>query len=155
MTVHPSYDAQLRARAFMSRSICLSVVLALGAISLMGCRDAAGPSGPDGPGDRSSLGPDFAWASNSWAVRAPMPTGRAGLGVGVVNNASGQSVLYAIGGDVLGQSSTVLEAYNYTANSWTTKAPMPAQLKRPAGVAVIGGKIYFAGGVMEAAGDAL
>ena len=45
-------------------------------------------------------------------------------------------------------------SYNYVTNSWSTKAPLPARLKRPAGVAVIAGKIYFAGGILEVPFDA-
>jgi N-acetylneuraminic acid mutarotase len=155
MIFDSSNGALARERSVISRALCLSLALGTSAMSLISCRDGTNPTGPGQLGDQPPLGPDFAWASNSWAVRAPMPTGRAGLGVGVVTNASGQSILYAIGGDVGGQSSTVVQAYNYTTNSWTTKARMPAQLKRPAGVAVIAGKIYFAGGVQEAAGDGL
>ncbi len=89
--------------------------------------------------------PSFAVAANSWAVKAKIPTARQGLTAGVINNSSGQPVLYAIGGYVSGSVGTV-EAYNFATNNWTTKAPLPTRLTRTNGAGVIGGKLYVSGG---------
>ena len=58
-------------------------------------------------------------AANTWSTKAPMPTARQELAVGVING-----ILYAIGGNGPG-SPNVVEAYDPAANSWSTKAPMP------------------------------
>ena len=85
-------------------------------------------------------------ATNSWRARAAMPTPRYGLAVGVVNG-----ILYAVGGDTtdaesgFGVSVATVEAYDPTANSWTTKA----SLRTPRGdlaIGVVNGILYAVGG---------
>jgi Kelch motif len=87
---------------------------------------------------------------------APMPTARAGLGlVGFFNGtATGNDVLYAIGGtngtSVLG----TCEMYDVANGTWTEMAPMPTPR---AYLAVVGGtdsKIYAIGGA-DASGNPL
>ncbi len=85
-------------------------------------------------------GSDVSWSFSVWCTcwspRAPMPTPRSRLGVGVVNG-----VLYAVGGDYIG----TVEAYDPVTNSWTTKARMPTP--RPElGVGVVNGVLYAVGG---------
>jgi N-acetylneuraminic acid mutarotase len=75
-----------------------------------------------------------------WTVKAPIPTPRGGLAVGVVNG-----ILYAVGGRVDQEYLPTVEAYDPSTNSWTTKAPMPA----PRGylsVGVVDGILYALGG---------
>ena len=76
-----------------------------------------------------------------------MPTPRYGLAVGVVNG-----ILYAVGGDTTDAESgfgvpvATVEAYDPTANSWTTKASLQA----PSGdlaIGVVNGILYAVGGV--------
>jgi hypothetical protein len=53
--------------------------------------------------ERRAAVTSFAVAAGSWsAPRAPMPTPRSNLAVGVQNNSAGQPILYAIGGSDLG-----------------------------------------------------
>jgi len=60
--------------------------------------------------------------TNSWTTKAPMPTPRYGLAVGVVTG-----ILYAFGGfDQSGGALTTVEAYDPVANNWMTREPMPS-----------------------------
>jgi len=79
--------------------------------------------------------------SVTWTTKAPMPTPRNRLGVGVVDG-----ILYAIGGNAgsLGFVGTV-EAYNPATNSWTTETPMPTP-RADLGVGVVDGILYAVGG---------
>lgn len=103
------------------------------------------------PPEDASTSPEFAMAGvGSWAGRASMPTPRQGLATAVVQNASGQYILYAIGG-CCGTSGTTyalarVEAYNASTNTWTRKADLPAKRAHLNGAEVIGGKIYVPGG---------
>jgi N-acetylneuraminic acid mutarotase len=85
----------------------------------------------------STPGISFASASNTWAVRASMPTPRARLKATTVNG-----IIYAIGGT---GSLRKVEAYNTGTNSWSSKASLPEPLE-PTGASSINGKIYVAGG---------
>src|SRR2546427_5354190 len=59
----------------------------------------------------------------TWIAKAPMPTPRTGLAVGVVNG-----ILYAVGGSAKsGNNNNYLnteEAYDPATNKWTAEAPM-------------------------------
>jgi N-acetylneuraminic acid mutarotase len=116
--------------------------------ALLACGEAGDPVEPGAAGDQPRLAPEFAWASNSWATRAPMPSGREHLAVWVANNSAGQAILYALGGWAAGTFSDVaykIEAYNYATNTWTTKIAT-LSLTQTNGVGVIGGKLYISGG---------
>jgi Kelch motif protein len=80
-----------------------------------------------------------------WTAKAPIPTPRAGLGVGVVNG-----ILYAVGGRVYhddgpSEDLPTVEAYDPSTNSWTTKSPMPTP-RAYLSVGVVGGILYALGG---------
>jgi N-acetylneuraminic acid mutarotase len=103
------------------------------------------------PSESEQLSPLLAAAGvGSWAPRASMPTPRQGLAAAVVQNASGQYILYTIGG-CCGTSYTTsalarVEAYNASTNTWTRKADLPTKRADLNGAEVIGGKIYVPGG---------
>src|SRR5262245_53313596 len=128
------------------RSTSLGAALAL---IVLGCGIDRDPTGPEGPGvtlpDPSGVPePELATApTNLWATKAPMPTPRAYLGVGVVNG-----VLYAVGGSN-GNSTRLktVQAYTPAGNSWTTKAALPSARASFAGIATINGLLYVAGGL--------
>jgi N-acetylneuraminic acid mutarotase len=84
-----------------------------------------------------------------------MPTPRHGHSAGVAYNASGEPILYAIGGysPSSAQVTGLVQAYNFATNTWTTKAPLPIGLAQSNGVGVIGGKLYISGGVRESDND--
>jgi Kelch motif len=119
--------------------------LALNSVLLASCSDTATqPVTTDVP--RASA--ELAVASNSWVGRANMPSiERVGLATAVVPNASGQSILYAIGGRAItGGSLGKVQAYNVATNTWTNKASLPIAVYSTNGAGVIGGKIYISGG---------
>ncbi len=95
----------------------------------------------------SSAGGGVSAKGGKWSVKAPIPTPRYGLAVGVVNG-----VLYAVGGDrgrgpaVTDRYLTLVEAYNPATNSWTTKAPMPTG-RWGLAVGVVKGTLFAVGGV--------
>lgn len=74
---------------------------------------------------------------------APMPTGRLGMSVGVIND-----VVYVVGGynRQLGYVNNN-EAFDPASNTWTTKAPMRTPREtRGSNSAVIDGRLYVVGG---------
>ena len=85
----------------------------------------------------------------SWTNRASMPTARRGLGAAVVNDASGQPILYAIGGlDIYRNPLRRVDGYNVVTNTWSRKADLPAGAAGIGddGAVVIDGRIYVRGG---------
>lgn len=124
------------------------VALTFGAFALLSCSDDTAPTQPGSVADQP-LAPEFAFASNSWQKRAPLPTGRAYHSAGVATNASGESITYLLGGiDTDSRDLSVIEAYNYASNTWTTKTARLLS-SRTSGVGVIGNKLYLAGGFID------
>jgi N-acetylneuraminic acid mutarotase len=132
-----------------------STWLAIGLFALAACAEDNTPTQPQTPADPAPVAPQFVWASNSWTTRAKMPTGQWAASAAGLSNSSGQATLYVVGGYLpcCGQVTPTVRAYDYVANSWTTKAPMPIGLAHSNGIGVIGGKLYLAGGWREGAND--
>ena len=89
--------------------------------------------------------------TKGWTLRAPMPTPRFDFGVGVVNG-----VLYTVGGFSVNEvshtvvaGSSVVEVFDPSTDSWTTRAPMPTP-RYGASVAVVNGVLYALGGQAQA-----
>lgn len=78
-------------------------------------------------------------STDTWEVKAPMPTPRGFLSVAAVDG-----IIYAIGGGYPVSTKTV-EAYNPATNSWTKKADLPEN-RLGARAAVVNGIIYNIGG---------
>jgi hypothetical protein len=83
----------------------------------------------------------------TWVARAPIPTPRGRLGVGVVNG-----ILYAVGGSIVhtgvggyAELLSTVEAYSPSTNSWSSKAPLPTPRSGVA-VGVVDGILYALGG---------
>ncbi len=138
----------------MARPTSLDLTLTLGALALAACGETSIPTQPETARNPVEAPPFVSQPEllssglGTWTSRAPMPTPRYGLAGNVVNNSSGQPILYAIGG--LDDNNTVLgrvEAYNAVTNTWTRKASLPHPRGRTNGTAVIAGKIYVSGGV--------
>lgn len=94
-------------------------------------------------GSKASGGGSTAPQTQTWAIKAPMPTPRGALGAATVNG-----IVYAIGGGTAENGSAPLataEAYNPATNIWSAKAPMPTP-RQVAGIAVVNGIIYVIGG---------
>jgi N-acetylneuraminic acid mutarotase len=126
-------------------------VLALGTLALAGCGTDT-PTQPSTASPSSGTTPELAVASNSWIERAHMPGVRAYLTAATVTDASGQSIVYAIGGasctNCSGLSTPVntVTAYNVATNTWASRRPLPVPLAYSNGAGVINGKIYVSGG---------
>ena len=80
-------------------------------------------------------------ASNAWAARAPLPTARSDLAVGVLNG-----LLFAVGGlDAQGNALAAVEAYDPATDTWTAKTPLPIP-RAGLAVAAVNGALYAVGG---------
>ena len=115
---------------------------------LAGCvrrqhHDRTVPAPQPGPG-----APELAVTSNSWLKRADMwGVERTDLTTATVENASGKSIVYAIGGrSAAGGPLSKVMAYDVATNTWSVKACAAVQLYRMNQAAVLGGKIYVSGG---------
>jgi N-acetylneuraminic acid mutarotase len=129
------------------RHLILASALALGSLALAACGDEITEPKMAGDAPAASL---QALASNTWLIRAHMPTNRTGVATATVTNAAGQSIVYAIGG--LGNtrvSSDKVTAYNVATNAWTYVRPVPQHLAGTNGAGVINGKIYVSGGYSD------
>lgn len=123
-------------------SMCSVVLL----MAMVGCNERV--TAPSEAGQNFSA---LATAGvGSWTPRASMPTRRQGLAAAVVQNGSGQYILYAIGGccgtSYASSALARVEAYNASTNTWIRKADLPAKRANLNGAEVIGGKIYVPGG---------
>jgi N-acetylneuraminic acid mutarotase len=78
--------------------------------------------------------------TNTWSVKANMPTARYQFAVGVINN-----ILYAVGGQNGSTLYATVEAYDPTTDTWSTKAPMPTA-RNALAVVVVNGILYAIGG---------
>ena len=134
-----------------SMSRALGVLWALaplaGALSLTACVDDTTAPKSETARPSPSVPPELATASlGSWTTKASMPSPRAGLAGAVVQNSSGQYLLYAIGGwNDNNFAMRRVEAYNAATNSWIRRANLPVD-RAYASAAAIGGKIYVVGG---------
>jgi N-acetylneuraminic acid mutarotase len=127
----------------MRRLIRFSAALPFCILAISACSPDETPTAPGGGEEIAA--PSLAVAANTWTAKAKIPTARNNLTAGVVDNSSGQSILYAIGGYVSGSVGTV-EAYNFSTNTWTAKAPVPTRLTSTNGAGAIGGRLYMSGG---------
>mgnify|MGYP005832668969 CR=1 FL=1 len=81
--------------------------------------------------------------SSRWSSRAGMPSPRARLAVAAVGN-----LVYAIGGDMGGTASDVVEAYDPLRNNWQVGAAKPTAVSN-VGASVADGLIFVPGGMMS------
>ena len=80
-------------------------------------------------------------ATDRWTSRAPLPTPRTGLALGVVDG-----VIYAVGGNTdESPALTTVEAYDPATNTWTARAPM-LSARTIFEIGVVNGKLYAVGG---------
>ena len=112
-------------------------------IALTACSDEA--TQPNAPGDQISVAPSFAVGSNTWTPKAPLPHGPTGVSTSMVYDASGNSIVYAIGGRIDGGSTFGIQAYSMSTNTWTGK-PGVTNVYNTNGVGKIGSRLYFSGG---------
>jgi N-acetylneuraminic acid mutarotase len=135
----------------MSRNQTAAVLLGV-CLGLAAC-DTTPTGDPLGPEPTRTIEEPVALAASlqtggTWEIRAPIPHGRLNFAAGVIPNASGQTIFYAIGGEnARGDATTnLVEAYNPLSNTWAAKARLPQHRVFPNGTGVINGKLYLSGG---------
>jgi N-acetylneuraminic acid mutarotase len=117
-------------------------------LATVGCQDDS--RSPTEPGAGSLATPQLALGSNTWVARKDMPSDRNDFALATVPNASGQSILYVMGGHSPGGGGvSQVNAYNVATNTWTWRAQMPVPVFKSNGAGVIGGKIYVSGGAVN------
>ena len=125
----------------------LPSLLTLGTLGLAACGED--PTQPTSVAEPSPGAPELALVpTNTWRTRADMwGLDRSRYAAVNTTNASGQSIVYIIGGrNATGSPTSKVMAYNVSTNSWTVKAPLPVPLDAANGAGVINGKIYISGG---------
>lgn len=135
----------------MFRSPPVQLVLALGFLVLAACAEDRAPTQPESGVEPALAAPvAAALAPNSWTLKAAPPNGLFvnGLSAGVVPDASGQSIVYLLGGrDDDGGSGAVITTYKIGTNTWTVKGFEPrVYVYNSNGVGNIGNTLYISGG---------
>ena len=123
--------------------LSLSLALTLPVAALAACGDDT--TQPSPPGNQAPVTPSFAIGSNTWIPKAPLPVGPTGVATGMVYDAAGNSVVYAIGGRIEGFSTFGIQAYSLATNTWTAKKSV-TDVFNTNGVGKIGSRLYFTGG---------
>jgi hypothetical protein len=135
----------------MSRSPLVQLGLALGAFSLAACAEDRSPTQPESgaePAPPGSLAAAF--TPNTWTLKAAPPNWSFAnaLSAGAVPDASGQSIVYTLGGrdDDGGCGANVL-TYKIGTNTWASKGFEPrVYVFNSNGVGKIGNTLYISGG---------
>jgi len=129
----------------MTRPSPLHVALTFSGLALAACGEDTTPTQPDTPEPQPTASSSLALASNTWTEKAALPTGASGVALGMAINSAGQSIVYAMGGTLVGFTGFGIEAYNVATNTWTRKNAR-VSVESPNGVGKIGNKLYFSGG---------
>ena len=82
-------------------------------------------------------------ATNTWAARASMPTGRSGLAAAVANDK-----IYAVGGNSSGDLLVSHERYEPATDTWTARASLPTP-RDLLSLAAAGSKLHAIGGTQN------
>ena len=142
----------------MTRPLPLNLGLTLSVLALAACGENSAPTQPETTGPPSSAVPSFALTSNTWTLKAAPPNGSfvTGLSAGVVPDASGESIVYTLGGRFndpdQGCGANIL-TYKIGTNTWTLKGSDPRlYLFNSNGVGKIGNTLYISGGETYCAG---
>jgi len=84
-----------------------------------------------------------------WRARAPMPTARGGLAVGVIDGK-----IYVVGGEAGGKAVNAFEMYDPVTDTWQTLPPMPTPRDHLT-AAVLNGRLYVIGGRQGGIGSSM
>jgi N-acetylneuraminic acid mutarotase len=135
----------------MFRSPPVQLVLALGSLALSACAEDRTPTQPESgaePASAASLA--AALAPNTWTLKAAPSNGAFvnGLSASVVPDASGQSIVYVLGGrDDDGGCGASILTYKIGTNTWASKGYEPqVYVFNSNGVGKIGNTLYISGG---------
>src|SRR5918996_1266901 len=126
-----------------------TTVLTAGAtVALLACASENGPTEPEARGTMAPAAPTVAAAVDIWRERDHRLSGVLGVGVGVLPNSAGQSVVYTFGGcDFVqgggGGHCTVpgIGIYNAVTGAKTADRADEVAVWRSNGVGAIGGKL--------------
>ena len=133
----------------MRRQSSLPLVLGLGLLALAACGESDSPTQPTTESTPVSQ-PLAALTSNTWTLKAPYPAvvGAKRLSAGVVNNASGQPIVYTFGAvDDEDCCAIPIARYNVATDAWSIPSREPGVfVYETNGVGQIGGKLYYTGG---------
>jgi hypothetical protein len=139
----------------MSRRLPAHLGLTFSVLALAACGENTTPTQPQTEADVAPAASGF--TPNTWILKAPYPFifGAEGLSAGVVPDATGQSIVYTIGGtDPDRGSGVAIAAYNVGTNKWTFKgSDNRVYVFDLNGVGTIGNKLYFSGGFTFAGGS--
>jgi Kelch motif len=132
------------------------LLVGLGLLAVSACAGSEPPTQPDLGADPAPATPLALLTSNTWTERAAYPNlfGAIGLAAGVITDAVGQSIVYALGGtDGEGGTGVVPTAYNVATNTWSPKSlENHVDGFNTNGVGVIKGKLYISGGYVYGEG---
>lgn len=128
----------------MTRPLPRRLTLSLSLLALAACGET--PTQPETAGDLSAAASSFAWPSNSWTAKAPIPGPFFGLAAGAAINSTGQRIVYLFGGNLMDMMNLHIYAYDMVTNTWTLKQPLFEGFANN-GVGNIGGKLYISGGI--------
>jgi N-acetylneuraminic acid mutarotase len=125
-------------------------------LALVACSDTTTPSQPDMAGNTPSPTVALATASNTWTRKASILADQyfGGYSVGMAPDATGESIVYVIGGSSADDGSTGyrIEAYNTVTNTWINKSSS-ADAFGLNGVGKIANRLYFSGGADYGSGS--
>jgi hypothetical protein len=131
----------------MFRSPLNQLMLALGALTLGACAEDRTPTQPESGAEPASPGSlAAALAPNTWTLKAAAIGYADQLSAGVVLDASGQSIVYTLGGrGEDGGCGGGIASYKIGTNTWTGKGP-GVYMYNSNGVGKIGNTLYISGG---------
>ena len=121
--------------------------ITLGVLAVVGCGEEPGPTQPEGavvPDGATAL----AFTSNTWTLKAA-PRGFVNqLSAGAFPDASGQSIVYLLGGrDDDGGSGASIQSYRIGTNTWSLRSSEPKVFTfNTNGVGRVGKLLYVSGG---------
>ena len=99
-------------------------------------------------GSNLNFNEEYDTTSDTWSMKAPLPTTRSGISAAVLNGR-----VYVFGGEGRGGTFDETEAYDPATDSWEQVAPMPTA-RHGLGAAIVDGTIYVvAGGVSPGSSD--
>lgn len=126
------------------------LVLALFALGVAGCGEDRTPTQPESAAPAPAAPLAEALASNTWTLKAAPPNFLFvnQLSAGAVPDASGQSVVYLLGGrDEAGGSGASVATYRIGTNTWSVPSREPrVYVFNSNGVGRIGNTLYISGG---------
>lgn len=135
----------------MFRSPPIQLLLALGTVAFIACAEDQTPTQPESGAEPAAAIPlAAALAPNTWTLKAAPPNYSFvnQLSAGVVPDASGQSIVYTLGGrDEDGGCGASVLTYRIGTNTWASKGFEPrVDVFSSNGVGKIGNTLYISGG---------